>query len=131
MDNIKTLRKERNAELKVDQERLKFLKSDKDKAQRVRWADGTSLTSQMRSELDDMVAKETAKTTEAEDLKTRFHDLKEENEALYKRATGFTHIFERHDNLQSRKQMLETNRDRMLDGMNVLSGEAGGLVLQR
>lgn len=35
LDNIKALRKERAAEIKVDQERLKFLKSDKDKAQRV------------------------------------------------------------------------------------------------
>jgi DNA repair protein RAD50 len=29
------LRKERTAELKVDRERLKFLKADKDKAERV------------------------------------------------------------------------------------------------
>ena len=36
LDNIKALRKERTAELKVDKERLKFLKSDKDKAERVR-----------------------------------------------------------------------------------------------
>lgn len=35
LDNIKTLRKERMAELKVDKERLKFLKADKDKAERV------------------------------------------------------------------------------------------------
>jgi hypothetical protein len=35
LDNIRALRKERTAELKVDRERLKFLKSDKDKAERV------------------------------------------------------------------------------------------------
>lgn len=35
LDNIKLLRKERTQELKVDKERLKFLKSDKDKAERV------------------------------------------------------------------------------------------------
>ena len=34
LDNIRALRKERTAELKVDRERLKFLKSDKDKAER-------------------------------------------------------------------------------------------------
>lgn len=44
LDNIKALRKERNAELKVDKERLSHYKSDKDKAERVRrarklWAD--------------------------------------------------------------------------------------------
>jgi DNA repair protein RAD50 len=38
LDNIKVLRKERANELKVDQERLKFLKADKDKAERVRFA---------------------------------------------------------------------------------------------
>jgi DNA repair protein RAD50 len=35
LDNIRLLRKERTAELKVDRERLKFLKADKDKAERV------------------------------------------------------------------------------------------------
>lgn len=35
LDNIKVLRKERIAEIKVDMERLKFLKNDKDRAQRV------------------------------------------------------------------------------------------------
>jgi hypothetical protein len=35
LDNIRALRKERTAELKVDRERLKFLKADKDKAERV------------------------------------------------------------------------------------------------
>lgn len=36
LDNIKALRKERTAELKVDKERLKFFKADKDKAEKVR-----------------------------------------------------------------------------------------------
>lgn len=35
LDNIKALRKERTAELKVDRERLRFYKGDKDKAERV------------------------------------------------------------------------------------------------
>ncbi|GMK53777.1 hypothetical protein CspeluHIS016_0103630 [Cutaneotrichosporon spelunceum] len=109
LDNIKSLRKERTAEIKVDMERLKFLKNDKDRAQR------------MRQDHDDMVAKEHSRITEAEDLKGRFHVLKEENEALYKRATAFQHIFERHDNLKARKDMLTSNRDRMMDGMNVLN----------
>jgi hypothetical protein len=39
LDNIRALRKERTAELKVDRERLKFLKSDKDKAERVSQVD--------------------------------------------------------------------------------------------
>jgi hypothetical protein len=39
LDNIKALRKERTAELKVDRERLKFLKADKDKAERVSQTD--------------------------------------------------------------------------------------------
>lgn len=70
-----------------------------------------------------MVAKENARTTEAEELKSRFHILKEENEALYKRATAFQHIFERHDSLKARKEMFMANRDRMMDGMTVLNGE--------
>lgn len=70
-----------------------------------------------------MIAKENAKTTEAEDLKTRFHQLKADNQTLYQRATGFMHVFEKHDNLKSRKEMLEANRDRMMDGMTVLNGE--------
>lgn len=70
-----------------------------------------------------MIAKENAKTTEAEDLKIRFHQLKDDNQTLYSRATGFQHIFENHEHLKSRKEMLEANRDRMMDGMTVLNGE--------
>ncbi|BEJ06595.1 hypothetical protein CcaverHIS641_0311170 [Cutaneotrichosporon cavernicola] len=109
VDNIKALRKERTAEIKVDMERLKFLKNDKDRAQR------------MRQDHDGMVAKENSRTTEAEELKSRFHVLKKDNEALYKRSTAFQHIFERHDSLIARKEMLMANRDRMMDGMTVLN----------
>ena len=35
LDNIKALRKELNQELKVDREKLNFLKQDKDRAERV------------------------------------------------------------------------------------------------
>jgi hypothetical protein len=36
LDNIKALRKERMIELKLDRERLSHVKSDKDKAEKVR-----------------------------------------------------------------------------------------------
>lgn len=49
LDNIKALRKERTAELKVDGERLKFLKADKDKAERV--SDSTVQISKDSSEI--------------------------------------------------------------------------------
>jgi stress response protein YsnF len=77
----------------------------------------------MRSELESMVDKENARTTEADELKTRFHVLKQENETLYARASAFQQIFERHDNLKARKEMLAANRDRMVDGMTVLNGK--------
>ncbi|ORY30598.1 hypothetical protein BCR39DRAFT_529095 [Naematelia encephala] len=106
LDNIKALRKERTAELKVDQERLKHLKSDKDKAQR------------LRKQLEDEIRQETDKQTEAERLKEEFESLKALNLQHYAEAAGFQSIFEKVENLKARKSMLENNRKHILDGIS-------------
>ncbi|GFZ50594.1 Hydrolase acting on acid anhydrides [Saitozyma sp. JCM 24511] len=109
LDNIKALRKERTAELKVDRERLKFLKADKDKAER------------MRRELEDAINKEQRKQTQVEELKAEFERLKEINVQHYAEATGFQRVFEQFETLKQRKAMLEDNRKHMLDGMTVMT----------
>nr|XP_031864453.1 uncharacterized protein CI109_000367 [Kwoniella shandongensis]KAA5531525.1 hypothetical protein CI109_000367 [Kwoniella shandongensis] len=109
LDNIKLLRKERTQELKVDKERLKFLKSDKDKAER------------MRKELLESINLENKKQTEYEGLKERYERLKVNNANFYDEATHFRHIFEKAGNLRDKKQMFEDNRAHALETMTLMS----------
>lgn len=57
LDNIKALRKERTAELKVDRERLKFYKGDKDKAERVSIHDCRQILLPTQRRLDEEAAR--------------------------------------------------------------------------
>lgn len=77
----------------------------------------------MRAELAEMIRKENAKHTEAEQMKEETHRLKKLNHQFFQQATAFTAIFEEHKALEERRKMLEANRERMKDGMTVLKGE--------
>ncbi|WVR06574.1 hypothetical protein IAU60_003606 [Kwoniella sp. DSM 27419] len=109
LDNIKALRKERTAELKVDKERLKFLKNDKDKAER------------MRKELQEGINQENAKQTQLEDLKERLEQIKVRNAEFYNEAREFREIFERSESLKDKKKMYEENRAHALGTMTVMN----------
>jgi DNA repair protein RAD50 len=111
----------------VDRERLKFLKADKDKAERV---SGTIAAfcvklipvAKMRKDLADQIDKENSFQTKVENLKEEVERLKEINVQLYTEATGFQSIFEKHEGLKSKKAMLDDNRKSILDGMTTMSG---------
>ncbi|OWZ73899.1 hypothetical protein AYX14_00623 [Cryptococcus neoformans] len=98
LDNIKTLRKERMAELKVDKERLKFLKADKDKAER------------LRKDLEESISQENRKQTELDNLKERYETIKIRNAEFYEEATHFRQIYEQSKSLKEKKKMYEDNR---------------------
>jgi DNA repair protein RAD50 len=120
------LRKERTAELKVDRERLNFMKADKDKAERVcRPLDHVVKANlrQMRKELSTQIETENSKQTLVENMREEVEHLKEINVQLYAEATGFQSIFERHEGLKSKKAMLEGNRKHILDGMTPMNGK--------
>lgn len=78
----------------------------------------------MRAELAEMIRKENAKQTEAEEMKEETHRLKKLNHQYFQQATAFNAVFEEHKALEERKNMLEKNRNRMKDGMTVLKGES-------
>jgi hypothetical protein len=71
LDNIKALRKERIAELKVDRERLKFYKGDKDKAERVRIHDCRLVLLLTQRLLDEEAARGGDQKGESEALRSR------------------------------------------------------------
>ncbi|ORX37164.1 hypothetical protein BD324DRAFT_625039 [Kockovaella imperatae] len=115
LDNIKALRKERTVELKVDKERLKFFKADKEKAEK------------LRKQLDDEVRKETAKQIEVDELKQGVDRYKILNVEHYATAASFQSTFERVENLRARKTMLENNRKHILEGMTEMTEETDEL----
>ncbi|OCF37294.1 DNA repair protein RAD50 [Kwoniella heveanensis BCC8398] len=109
LDNIKALRKERTAELKVDKEKLKFMKSDKDKAERV------------REELQDAINKENSKQTDLDKLKEELERIKVRNAEFYNEAREFREIFEKSEALKDKEKMYEENRAHALNTMTVMT----------
>ncbi|RXK35035.1 hypothetical protein M231_07713 [Tremella mesenterica] len=109
LDNIKAIRKERTAELKVDKERLNFLKADKNKAER------------MRAELKKAIEEEQEKQEEVERLREKFEEIKQVNMQYYAEASGFQSKFQEAENLKIRKNMLEKNQQRTLEGMKEMT----------
>ncbi|KAJ9113857.1 hypothetical protein QFC19_000050 [Naganishia cerealis] len=101
LDHIKSLRKERMAELKVDGERLNFLKQDRDKADN------------LKKELDRHRTDLGRKEAESERLTQRHEELTKANADFYQSSTKFTEIFEKAQALSDKKDMYEQNRNNL------------------
>ncbi|WVQ73482.1 hypothetical protein IAR50_003054 [Cryptococcus sp. DSM 104548] len=116
LDNIKTLRKERTQELKVDRERLKFLEVDKKKAER------------MRKELADSKRAEVNKAEELERLKEDYERIKVRNANFYEEATQFRQIYEASKALKEKKRMYEENQKATEDNMQPMNESTEELI---
>ncbi|ODN93462.1 DNA repair protein RAD50 [Cryptococcus wingfieldii CBS 7118] len=116
LDNIKTLRKERTQELKVDRERLKFLEVDKKKAER------------MRKELADSKRAEVDKADELERLKEDYERIKVRNANFYEEATQFRQIYEASKALKEKKRMYEENQRATEDNMQPMDESTEELI---
>ncbi|KAJ9116892.1 hypothetical protein QFC22_004549 [Naganishia vaughanmartiniae] len=112
LDHIKSLRKERMAELKVDGERLNFLKQDRDKAD--------NLKKELERHRTDLGRKE----TESERLTQRHEELTKANAEFYQSSTKFTEIFEKAQALSDKKEMYESNRNNLKKHIKTLMTES-------
>ncbi|KAI5452761.1 DNA repair protein rad50 [Naganishia albida] len=101
LDHIKSLRKDRVAALKVDAERLNFLKQDRDKAE--------SLKRDLERQRTEIGRKE----ADSERLTQRHDELTKANAEFYQSSTKFTEIFEKAETLNSKKEMIEGNRNNL------------------
>lgn len=116
------------AELKVDKERLKFLKADKDKAERVSaLRSGLHLFScdarQLRKDLEESISQENRKQTELDNLKERYETIKIRNAEFYEEATHFRQIYEQSKSLKEKKKMYEDNRKHSKLNMQEMDGK--------
>ncbi|KZT12123.1 uncharacterized protein LAESUDRAFT_167286 [Laetiporus sulphureus 93-53] len=112
LDNIKALRKDRVAELKVEKERLESLATEKVHADKLR-----KRLSEARSTVSE-------KTMEYEELKQKYEELVKANARFYDSATKFRETYMKVDALNDQKTRYQKELDdarenvRELDGMH-------------
>ncbi|KDQ20852.1 hypothetical protein BOTBODRAFT_124714 [Botryobasidium botryosum FD-172 SS1] len=94
LENIKTLRKERVAELKADNERLKSLQIEKSHADK------------LRAKINALNVSIEAKEQEAQELKTNADRMTIENAKYYELSTQFRETYIKIESLERRKKQL-------------------------
>ncbi|TIC41726.1 hypothetical protein E3Q08_03156 [Wallemia mellicola] len=97
LDNIRSIRKERTIDLKVQSEKLKALTSDKERANR--------LKEQMNKLSNDIDQKQ----LQYEELGIEIDTLSHANRELYESASKLTEIFSKVETLEQRENIIQDN----------------------
>lgn len=92
LDSIKSLRKDRVADLKADKERLESLAKEKAHADK------------LRGRIGDLNATITGKQMQYEDTKKQYEELVKNNARFYESATQFRELYVKVENLQQKKE---------------------------
>ncbi|KAG2030192.1 P-loop containing nucleoside triphosphate hydrolase protein [Suillus americanus] len=92
LDSIKSLRKDRVADLKADKERLESLAKEKAHADK------------LRGRISDLNATITGKQLQYEETKRQYEDLVKNNARFYESATQFRELYVKVENLQQKKE---------------------------
>ncbi|KAM0789720.1 hypothetical protein ACM66B_006577 [Microbotryomycetes sp. NB124-2] len=108
LDQLKVLRKEYSNELKVDQEKVKALRTDKERAAKLRKA------------IDDLSNQIEVKTAEYERLDEEITTLANSNAKFYNQAAGYKDTLSRVETLNQRRLLLETNLEQIRSTLTVL-----------
>jgi DNA repair protein RAD50 len=95
LDSIKSLRKDRLAELKAEKERLESLSREKQHADK------------LRGRIADLSSTIVAKEVEYEQTKKEYEDLVKSNAQFYEYSTKFREMYLKIENLQDRKKRYE------------------------
>lgn len=110
LDAIKSLRKERVADLKLDKERLDMSLREKNHADK------------LKKRISDLNATIAAKDMEYHELKEKAEALAIQNKEFYERATKFRDIYRQYEAAQARKQQLESDRRDISDSLDIIEG---------
>lgn len=110
MDSIKSLRKDRVAELKTDKERLESLAFQKNQADKIK-----NNVSQKNSDI-------AAREIEYEETKERYERMVVANEKFYDSSTKFREIYIKVDSLNNKKKELQEDLDGLKQNLQELSG---------
>lgn len=104
LDNIKSLRKDRVADLKAEQERLTSLKLQKERADK------------LRTRMKDLNATIATKEVEYETVKDQYEEAVESNRKFYEYGTKFREIYIKVENLEEKKRGKQRDLDEARDG---------------
>ncbi|TIA89934.1 hypothetical protein E3P99_01838 [Wallemia hederae] len=108
LDNIKSLRKDRNIDLKVQSEKLKSLSSDKERANR------------LRHQLSSLTKDIDQKQLQYEELGIEIDTLSHANRELYESASQLTEIFQKVEILEQRESLIQENINSLTLSMTIL-----------
>lgn len=112
LDAIKSLRKDRVAELKAEQERLESLSREK--------AHSDKLTKRI-SDLNSTI---TAKEMEYEEVKREYDELVQANKKFYEQGTKFREMYLKLEGLQEKKSRHEEDLASAKENLQAVSGLA-------
>ncbi|KAL0567094.1 DNA repair protein rad50 [Marasmius crinis-equi] len=118
LDNIKSLRKDRVAELKAEKERLEGLAREKAHADK------------LRKRINDLSADIAQKEVEYEDSKKDYDNIVEHNRKFQEYATFFREIYLKVENLEVRKGSLQGDLDDAKMNLKELPGKKEDLEAQ-
>jgi DNA repair protein RAD50 len=116
LDAIKTLRKDRVAELKTEQERLESLSREK------------AHSDKLVKRVSDLNSTITTKELEYEDVKQEYDQLVQANKKFYEQSTKFREMYLKLESLQEKKTRYEEDLANAKENLHVVSGRAFGIV---
>ena len=112
LDAIKTLRKDRVAELKTEQERLESLSREK------------AHSDKLVKRVSDLNSTITAKELEYEEVKRDYDQLVQANKKFYEQSTKFREMYLKLESLQEKKARYEEDLANAKENLQVVSGPA-------
>ena len=112
LDAIKSLRKDRVAELKTEQERLESLSREK------------AHSDKLVKRVSDLNSTITAKELEYEEVKRDYDHLVQANKKFYEQSTKFREMYLKLESLQEKKARYEEDLANAKENLQVVSGLA-------
>ena len=112
LDAIKSLRKDRVAELKTEQERLESLSREK------------AHSDKLVKRVSDLNSTITAKELEYEEVKHEYDQLVQANKKFYEQSTKFREMYLKLESLQEKKTRYEEDLANAKENLQVVSGLA-------
>jgi len=117
LDSIKSLRKDRVAELKAEKERLESLSREKQHADK------------LRGRIADLTSTIATKEVDYEQTKKEYEDLVKSNAQFYDYSTKFREMYLKIGNLQDRKKRYEAELELAKENVQEVEGESNLLFL--
>ncbi|KAH9820100.1 hypothetical protein DFH28DRAFT_1200782 [Melampsora americana] len=110
LDNLKLIKKEATADLKVDKERYNALATDKARAEK------------LQASIDKIKANIEKKETYHNDLDAKIANLAEDNKNFYEQAVHYKEILNEYETLSRQKDNREEMVNDLLEGMEEITG---------